>query len=88
MIARDTEYPKTHELLGLSRLLPAEIDVGVAAEELTSLGKWAVEPRYPGDVPEATRQDAEAAIEQARRVYETASRDLEQHGYDQTGEEV
>jgi HEPN domain-containing protein len=88
LIARDTEYPRTHELFGLSRLLPEALDPGISDEELVGLSKWAVEPRYPGDMLEATREDAEAAVEQARNVYETALKDLEAHGYDQKDEEV
>jgi HEPN domain-containing protein len=88
LIARDTEYPRTHELFGLSLLLPDAFDPGISDEELVRLSKWAVEPRYPGDMLEATREDAEAAVEQARNVYETALKDLEAHGYDQKDEEA
>ena len=42
---------------------------------------WAVEARYPGDVIEASRQDAEEALEQAREIYETVLEDLARHGY-------
>ncbi len=88
LIARDTEFPKTHELFGLSRLLPEDFDTGILDEELVNLSKWTVEPRYPGDLPEASEEDAEAAVEQAREVYETALQDLEDHGYDQKDEET
>ncbi|MBA3426884.1 MAG: HEPN domain-containing protein [Rubrobacter sp.] len=86
LIARDKDFPKTHELFGLSRLLPEDFDVGVTDEELVSLGKWAVQPRYPGDLPDATREDARAAVKQARVIFETALKDLEDHGYDQKEE--
>lgn len=87
LIARDTEFPKTHELFGLSRLLPENFDPGIPNRELVNLSKWAVEPRYPGDLPEASVHDAEAAVEHAREVYDTAMKDLEDHGYDQKDEE-
>ena len=86
LIARDTEFPKTHELLGLSRLLPEMFDPGVGVRELAELSKWAVEPRYPGNVPEATQSDAEAAIKQARAVYYTTLEELKTHGYTPEGE--
>ncbi len=84
LIARGRDFPKTHELFGLSRLLPENLEVGVTDEELISLSKWAVEPRYPGDLPEATEDDARAAVRQAREILATALKDLENHGYDQT----
>ncbi len=49
------------------------------ATDLSSLSVWAVQPRYPGDLPEAT--EAEAAVEEARKIYETTLEDLERHGY-------
>lgn len=47
----------------------------------------AVEPRYPGDLIEATRQDAETAVEQARNIHETTLKDLEARGYEAQDEE-
>ena len=49
---------------------------------LAELSKWTVEPRYPGDVIEATREDARSAVDQARAVYETTLEDLKRHGYE------
>lgn len=75
------DFPFTHELNRLRDLLPE----GWAVKEKADLGElsaWAVEPRYPGDVVEATWQDAEAAVEQARDIYETTFEDLKRHGYD------
>lgn len=86
LIARGRDFPKTHELFGLSRLLPEDFEVGVADEELVSLSKWAVELRYPGDLPEATEDDARTAVRQAGEAFETALKNLENHGYDQTEE--
>lgn len=83
LIARGRDFPKTHELFGLSRLLPEDFKVGVADEELVSLSKWALEPRYPGDLPEATEDAARAAVRQAREILATALKDLQDHGYDQ-----
>lgn len=54
---------------------------------LASLSEWAVESRYPGDLKEATRQDARTAVAQAREVYETTLEDLERHGYEGKDEE-
>jgi HEPN domain-containing protein len=60
-------FPRTHDLVALlSLLLPLEdswADVRPALEALTS---QAVEVRYPGT--SADRQDAEEAVESARRM--------------------
>ena len=50
---------------------------------LSGLTVWAVEPRYPGDLPEATADDARSTVELAREVFEITLRDLKDHGYDQ-----
>ena len=75
------DFPFTHDLNRLRDLLPE----GWTVKERPNLGglsAWAVEPRYPGDVIEATRQDAEQAVKQAGDIYETTLEDLERHGYE------
>ncbi len=81
------DFPFTHNLDRLRDLLPDGWTVKEDFPDLASLSEWAVEPRYPGDLREATQEDAEAAIEKARAVYETTMKDLEEHGYDYTDEE-
>ena len=74
-------FPKTHDLNRLRDLLPE----GWTVKEMPHLGglsAWAVEPRYPGDVIEATRQDAEQAVKLAGDIHETTLEDLERHGYE------
>ena len=48
-------FPKTHDLNRLRDLLPEGWDVKEDFPDLAELSKWAAEPRYPGDVIEATR---------------------------------
>ncbi len=74
-------FPKTHDLNRLRDLLPEGWTVK-EMPDLSELSVWAVEPRYPGDLIEATRQDAEAAVVQARSIYETTVKDLKRQGYD------
>lgn len=78
------DFPFTHDLNRLRDLLPDGWTVKEDFPDLAELSAWAVEPRYPGDLIEATRQDAETAVEQARNIYETVLKDLKAHGYDQT----
>lgn len=76
------DYPFTHNLDRLRDLLPEGWAVKRDFPDLASLSEWAVEPRYPGDLKEATQQEAEAAVEQARNIYETTLKDLEGRGYE------
>lgn len=78
------DFPFTHDLNRLRDLLPEGWVIKEKAD-LEELSAWAVEPRYPGDVIEATIQDAEIAVEQARDIYETTREDLKRHGYDPDG---
>lgn len=89
LILRGVDPPKTHDLFALRALLPGDLDVGATDEELVALSKWAVGPRYPDDLPEATAEDARETIERARVIYEAAFEDLVHHGYTlESGEEA
>lgn len=81
------DFPFTHNLDRLRDLLPEGWAVKEDFPDLARLSEWAVQPRYPGDIPEATQEDAKAAVEQARKVYETVLEDLEEHGYDRESRE-
>ncbi len=65
------DFPFTHDLNRLRDLLPEGWDVKENFPNLTGLSAWAVEPRYPADVIEATREDATSAVDQARKIFET-----------------
>lgn len=62
------DFPKTHDLVLLSRLLPGGVSGIPGERELRTLTQWSVEARYPGDLPEATRTEACEAIELARGI--------------------
>lgn len=76
------DFPFTHDLDRLRDLLPEGWAIKRAFPDPEVLSGWAIEPRYPGDVVEATLNDARTAVEQARSVCETNLEDLERHGYD------
>lgn len=40
------------------------------------LAEWAVEARYPGDMPDAVETDAKTAVQQARRVLESVTANI------------
>jgi HEPN domain-containing protein len=81
-------FRKTHDLESLASTLPEGWSVGEDAASLADLTVWAVEPRYPGDLPEATKEDAEAAVEQARKVHARMVKDLEDRGHGQEDAEA
>jgi len=61
LVAKDVEFPKTHELLILDALCnKANILTGYTREELGRLSGYAVHTRYPGSQP--TLEDAREAL--------------------------
>ena len=58
LIAHQTRFPHVHDLVELAGLLPEAGGVGASERDLEDLSLWAIEPRYPGDVLEATADDA------------------------------
>lgn len=75
--------PRTHDLELLAGKLPEGWRLGEDPASLADLSVWAVEPRYPVDLLDATEEEARTIVEQARQVYETVLADLEEHAYDQ-----
>ncbi len=75
------DFPFTHDLDRLRDLLSEGWEVKDNFPNLARLSAWAVEPRYPGDRIEATRYDAETAVDQARKIYETTLNELKRRGY-------
>lgn len=68
LVSVQREFPRTHDLELLCRLLPDTFSVQPDDIALSQLSEWAVEARYPGDWPEATRDDAKSAVKCAELV--------------------
>ena len=81
LIFLQIDFPRTHDLNILRNLVPDSWQLKAAHPDLASLTGWAVEARYPGDMPEATNTDASKAVEQARAVWTSVSTELTQHGF-------
>ena len=68
LVARASDFPKTHDLVVLARHLgavpPAELDPAA----LPSLNRYSTEARYPGEWDPITRDDAERALATARGI--------------------
>jgi hypothetical protein len=68
------------DLDALRNLLPQGWQVKVEYPDLASLSVWAVEARYPGDLPDVVEADAQAAFQLARGVWEAVCADLKGRG--------
>ena len=74
LAAKDISIPNTHDLDRLLQKVPTTNQIDISAEELAHLTPFAVNSRYPGvDMPE-TREDAEFALNIARKVREAVRR--------------
>lgn len=65
------DFPKTHIIEDLLKLVrTADQSVATMLQDTVPLAKYAVETRYPGDVPTLSRADAEMALIMAQRIRE------------------
>lgn len=71
IILKGMQVIKTHDLDNLLEKMPTQDYSLFESLDLTWLTEWSVESRYPGDWPEATREDAKRAIEIATGVVNT-----------------
>ena len=77
----DLRVPRSHDLDMLKNLLPDEWNIKARFNDLSELSVWAVESRYPGDMPEATKEDADAATNMAKDILCCVDSDLRKKGF-------
>ncbi len=77
----DMRVPKSHDLDMLRNLLPDKWNIKSHFKDLSELSFWAVESRYPGDMPEAAADDAKTAVELASEVLISIEDDLRANGF-------
>ncbi len=75
LIGRGIAFPRIHDLLALRALLPSDMPAGLDDDQLAELSAWAIEARYPGDLPDATVADARAAVAGAQAIIDAAHGD-------------
>jgi len=69
LVWHQIEFPKTHDIRRLLDLLTSpEPELSKELDEASSLTDYAIEHRYPADIPEPTVSQAKEAIELAERV--------------------
>ncbi|MHB8766442.1 MAG: HEPN domain-containing protein, partial [Deferrisomatales bacterium] len=62
------EFPKTHDLVRLLRLVPPSVGIVLAPVDVAPLNRYAVEARYPGDWESISPAEAKDALDLARKV--------------------
>ena len=62
LVLLDIEFPYTHDLDRLRESVPPGWRVKAEFPQLYALSIWAVEARYPGDLPEVVEADAREAL--------------------------
>jgi HEPN domain-containing protein len=76
----DLDFPYTHDLDRLRDLLPDGWRIKRDFPDLAELTEWAVEARYPGDMPDIVDADAQRAVQQAQDVWTSVHADLVERG--------
>lgn len=76
LILEQIVFPFSHDLDRLRNMLPAGWQVKDAYPDLAEMTIWAVEARYPADMPEVLPVDAQQALATARHVLELIDNDF------------
>ena len=75
LVLLEVEFPFTHDLDRLRDLIPEGWRVKSGHPDLADLAIWAVEARYPGDMPQVVEADAHDALQTAEALYQTIADD-------------
>ena len=71
-------FPYTHDLDAIFRLIPEDWVVKNVEADFYRLSEYAVDTRYPGNWPDLSHDDAEKAVIDARRVVDAVEEDFKQ----------
>ena len=72
LVANDISFRKTHDLVVLVGLLPSGPREEIDLLDTDVLQPWAVDGRYPGDLPEASADEAAEALAVATAIVKIA----------------
>ena len=70
LVLLEVEFPFTHDLDRLRDLIPEGWRVKSEYPDLADLAIWAIEARYPGDMPQVVEADAREALQTAEALYQ------------------
>jgi len=68
--------PRTHDLVGLHRLLPESVQREFALDDIEVLNPWTIEGRYPADLPDVGRSVIDETLAAARRILDASTGDV------------
>jgi HEPN domain-containing protein len=74
LLAESTPFRKTHDIVVLVGLVPSSLSAELATLDVLLLQPWAVDGRYPGDLPDATRTEAEEVVTTAAEILAAVDR--------------
>jgi HEPN domain-containing protein len=78
LIFEEVNFPKIHDLDRLRDLIPKGWKVKEQFPDLAALTIWAVESRYPGDMPDVTEHEERETLRLAGAVFDTVSAELQE----------
>lgn len=76
LVLLEIEFPFSHDLDRLRELVPDGWKVKKEFPQLFGLSIWAIESRYPGDMPDVLYSDAEDALSLAEAIYQRAVEEI------------
>lgn len=76
LVFEQIEFPFTYNLDVLHQRIPETWETKAVQADLDRLTEYAVDVRYPGNWPDLTRDDAQRAVQDARRLVDAVTKDL------------
>jgi HEPN domain-containing protein len=70
------DFPKSHDLDRLRDLIPDGWDFKETFPDLAELTIWAIESRYPGNIPDVVESEARETIQLAKAVFDAVKEEL------------
>lgn len=77
LVRLGVEFRKTHDLTVLSLLQPGVVQAEVGQLDLQRLQQWAVDARYPADLPDLAANEAGAILTIAEEVVAVIARTMQ-----------
>jgi HEPN domain-containing protein len=68
LVDQSVPFRKTHDLLVLAGLAPIPLQTVLETVDLLLLQPWAVDGRYPGDLPDASAAEVVAVVDAASEI--------------------
>jgi HEPN domain-containing protein len=78
LVFEEVNFPKNHDLDRLRDLIPDGWRFKEAFPDLAELTIWAVESRYPGDMPDVVEHEARETLRLAESVFDSVKAELEE----------